>query len=542
MAIAHGETVSSSSGLKRTLLGGAAVLLVAIVAVAVAAIVWSGVTLAGDSTALAHVSVQPFGGKIEHVQAFGAGGKRLPIAIEGGRLTPLKKLTPGELISVNVEVRRPGWLGWALGSTRKEHLSLRAPVAHVTNPWMTVSSGSTVAVSFDLPVSSVAYGTGGHLTHHSLEGKQSSISLGNQPATGTTEVAAAARTWERVGTPMQVSWFPPSHAPVMVSLPAAGSRISPATHLHLTFSKPVSEVLGSKHPTLTPSTPGHWHQTNSHTIAFIPSGLGAALGSQLKVQLPRSVAVTSSSGSGLTTTNQIVWTVPPGSTLRLQQLLAQAGYLPVDWEPSGAPVARTSGAEAQAAVDPPDGNFGWRYGNTPHQLQAMWTPGQANVITKGAVMKFESTHELTADGLAGPTVWHQLLEEAIAGKRPESGYSYVYVRREVPEMLTLWHNGKTVLSSPANTGISGAETALGTFPVFEHLPETTMSGTNPDGSKYKDPGIKWVSYFNGGDALHNFDRSSFGTPQSLGCVELPLAQSAEIYPYTPIGTLVTIEA
>ena len=32
-----------------------------------------------------------------------------------------------------------------------------------------------------------------------------------------------------------------------------------------------------------------------------------------------------------------------------------------------------------------------------------------------------------------------------------------------------------------------------------------------------------------------------GTPQSLGCVELPLAASAEIWPYTPIGTLVTIE-
>ena len=97
----------------------------------------------------------------------------------------------------------------------------------------------------------------------------------------------------------------------------------------------------------------------------------------------------------------------------------------------------------------------------------------------------------------------------------------MYVHREVPETMTLWHNGQTVVTSPANTGISGAETELGTFPVFEHLPETTMSGTNPDGSHYEDPGIKWVSYFNGGDALHNFNRSSFGTPQSLGCVELP---------------------
>ena len=54
-----------------------------------------------------------------------------------------------------------------------------------------------------------------------------------------------------------------------------------------------------------------------------------------------------------------------------------------------------------------------------------------------------------------------------------------------------------------------------------------MSGTNPDGSHYNDPGIKWVSYFNGGDALHAFDRASFGTPQSLGCVELPLAAAAK---------------
>jgi hypothetical protein len=213
----------------------------------------------------------------------------------------------------------------------------------------------------------------------------------------------------------------------------------------------------------------------------------------------------------------------------------------VSWQPTGAEVPRTPSAEAQAAVDPPSGSFGWRYSNTPRQLQAMWNPGEASAITRGAVMKFENTHDLTVDGLAGSSVWRALIDDAIAGKRLHEGYSYVYVHREVPETATLWSAGRTVISSPANTGISGAETELGTFPVFEHLPETTMSGTNPDGSHYEDPGIKWVSYFNGGDALHNFDRSSFGSPQSLGCVELPLAASAEIWPYTPIGTLVTIE-
>jgi hypothetical protein len=327
----------------------------------------------------------------------------------------------------------------------------------------------------------------------------------------------------------------------MVSLPAAGTRISPATPLHLTFSRPVSEVLGSGHPTLSPGTPGRWREIDSHTLVFTPTGLGVALGSQLRVRLPRAVAVTASGGGGLRSTEEIEWTVPPGSTLRLQQLLAQAGYLPVDWQPSAAEVSRTPGAEAQAAVDPPSGSFAWRYPNTPHQLQAMWSPGQWSEIVKGAVMKFENENDITVDGLAGPSVWRALLGDALAGKRLSSGYSYVYVHREVPETMTLWHDGQTVIASPANTGISGAETELGTFAVFEHLPETTMSGTNPDGSHYEDPGIKWVSYFNGGDALHNFDRSSFGTPQSLGCVELPLAASAEIWPYTPIGTLVTIE-
>jgi hypothetical protein len=515
--------------------------LLALVLLAVAAVAWSGVKLASDPTALARVSVQPLGGTIEHVQAFGPHGRRVPLAVHDGRLTPLRRLTPGEQVSVDVKVRRPGWLGWALGNERNEELTLRAPVARVRQRWMILPSGSAVRVSFDQPVSAVAYGSAGSLTRHTLHSARNSISLGMQPETGTTEIAAAARPWETLGAPTEVSWFPRSREPVMVTSPAAGTQITPATAIHLTFSKPLSEVLGSSRPQLSPSTPGHWHELDSHTIEFIPSGFGAALGSHLQVQLPHAVAVTANTGGGLHTTSAIEWTVPPGSTLRLQQLLAQAGYLPVDWQPSGAAVARTPSAEVQAAVEPPSGSFSWRYPDTPHQLEAMWTPGQANTITRGAVMKFENANDLTVDGLAGPTVWRMLLGDAIAGKRLSSGYTYVYVHREIPETLTLWHDGQTVLTSPANTGISGAETELGTFPVFEHLPETTMSGTNPDGSHYEDPGIKWVSYFNGGDALHNFDRSSFGTPQSLGCVELPLAASAEIWPYTPIGTLVTIE-
>ncbi len=433
---------------------------------------------------------------------------------------------------------------------------------------MTVRPGADVRVAFDQPVSAIARGVSVLSRTHPLAHAQSTISLGRQPATGAVQLAVAPRPWETVGAPTQVSWFPPSHSPVMVTLPASGSSVGPATKLYLTFSKPVDRVLGHRRPRLSPATPGHWHTANSHALVFVPSGMGAAFGSHLRVQLPHPVSVTAgggpaatgasaasgsgasgatglgsgASGGGLRTTSQVEWTVPPGSMLRLQQLLAQAGYLPLKWHAAGRDVARTPSAEAQAAVDAPDGDFKWRYGNTPHQLQALWSAGHENTITRGALMKFEDENGLTADGLPGAAVWHKLIENAIAGKRLTSGYSYVYVHRAVPQTLTLWHDGRTVLNAPANTGIAGAETEAGTFPVFEHLPETTMSGTNPDGSHYEDPGIKWVSYFNGGDALHNFDRASFGTPQSLGCVELPLAASAEIYPYTPIGTLVTVES
>ena len=138
-------------------------------------------------------------------------------------------------------------------------------------------------------------------------------------------------------------------------------------------------------------------------------------------------------------------------------------------------------------------------------------------------------------------MWRALLADTIAGKRRDDGYSYVYVHRDVPQSLTLWHDGQTSSTSPGNTGVPAAPTELGTFPVFEHIPVRTMSGTNPDGSHYNDPGVRWISYFNRGDALHAFNRASFGTPQSLGCVELPLAAATKVWPYTPIGTLVTVE-
>jgi lipoprotein-anchoring transpeptidase ErfK/SrfK len=101
-------------------------------------------------------------------------------------------------------------------------------------------------------------------------------------------------------------------------------------------------------------------------------------------------------------------------------------------------------------------------------------------------------------------------------------------------------DGQAAFSSPANTGIPQAPTALGTYPVYLRYASTTMQGTNPDGTHYNDPGVPWVSCFNGGDAVHGFLRGSYGSPQSRGCVELPYAAAEVAFGLMNYGTLVTV--
>jgi peptidoglycan hydrolase-like protein with peptidoglycan-binding domain len=270
---------------------------------------------------------------------------------------------------------------------------------------------------------------------------------------------------------------------------------------------------------MSPAVPGRWSSPDSHSLVFTPSGLGFPLGSTVRVTLPPKVDVAASAS------HVVAVRVPGGSETRLQQLLAQLGYLPLRFRPA-------------AAMSAPDGRFTWRW-NAPAGLRALWTPGRDGVMTRGALMAFQRDHDLTTDGLAGGSTWHALLAAAVGGHRITPDYSYVMVSRD-GQTMSLWHDGRVILRTPVNTGIPEAPTAPGTYAVFEHLRSTTMSGTNPDGSHYNDPGVPWVSYFNGGDALHGFPRGTYGVAQSLGCVELPIGTAAKVWPYTPVGTLVTV--
>ena len=99
-------------------------------------------------------------------------------------------------------------------------------------------------------------------------------------------------------------------------------------------------------------------------------------------------------------------------------------------------------------------------------------------------MNFESQNGLKTDGLAGPQVWTDLLADVQSGQGDALPWDYVLVSQSLPETATVYKDGAAVYSTPVNTGVAGAPTENGTWPVFARYTVTTMTGTNPDGSHY----------------------------------------------------------
>ncbi|WP_156103864.1 L,D-transpeptidase [Acidithiobacillus ferrivorans] len=152
-----------------------------------------------------------------------------------------------------------------------------------------------------------------------------------------------------------------------------------------------------------------------------------------------------------------------------------------------------------------------------------------------------------------------------------------------PETVTVWgmdpvtgmgnERFHIVYRTQANTGVLHS-TPDGSWPIYQRYRVTTMQGAfpvplpavallaismsnpKPGGAEkvsfwhgawvrwkpYDDRDIKWVSYFDGGRALHFFPRARYGFPQSAGCVEMPLSAAHMVYCLTRMGTVVTVAA
>jgi hypothetical protein len=316
----------------------------------------------------------------------------------------------------------------------------------------------------------------------------------------------------------------------------AAAATDGASPIRVTLSAPLAS--DSPMPAVHPATPGTWTRAGD-ALTFTPS-TPFWPGSRVRVVIP-------AGGSGLRSAAGVVlakavterFTTHGWSTLRLKQMLAQLGYLPLKWAPQDATAMEPDNVatELAAMYSPPAGTFTWKRGY-PSILTSFWG-GRSSLIMQGAIRAFQSNHGLTMTGVMTPALWRDVVRAAAANKRNPSGYTYALASKASPETLTVWHDGRVILHTLANTGIPAAPTADGTYPVYLRYSFQIMRGTNPDGSTYADP-VSWVAYFNGGDAVHYFPRGYYGAPQSLGCVELPYAQAHHVWPYLTYGTLVTV--
>jgi peptidoglycan hydrolase-like protein with peptidoglycan-binding domain len=332
---------------------------------------------------------------------------------------------------------------------------------------------------------------------------------------------------------------------VLSVTPTAGAKgVNGAAPIRVQFSAPLA--ANTPMPTLSPHITGTW-QVAGDTAVFTPA-VGYFQDSTVKLTIPGgsngmiSVGGASAGAGGLLASNVTEsFTTGSFSTLRLQELLSQLGYLPLTWAPKAkTPVINPSNASAElsAAYQAPAGTFSWESGY-PSNLTDQWQAGSANILDVGAIRAFESVTGLTMDGVAGHAVWADLFTALAKGKDNPNGYTYALADQHSPETITIWHDGRVVLRSLVNTGIPESPTVDGTFPVYLKFYFSYMQGTNPDGSHYDDP-VYYANYFNGGDAVHQFYRGSYGWYQSLGCVELPFDAAKTAYGYLSYGSLVTV--
>jgi len=329
---------------------------------------------------------------------------------------------------------------------------------------------------------------------------------------------------------------------VVSTSPANGaSGVDAFKPLEVDFSAPVS-TLGAL-PQLEPPLAGSWRQMSADVLQFDPSSPAMPQSTEKLVIPGGSAGVMSQQGPVLPTTTTVSWQVASGSVLWAQEVLAQLGYLPLTFTPDATTQAGSAAGAGSSMADlyePPSGSFTWRYADTPATLKAAWAPGVANRMTRGAIVAFERAQKMIPYTTVRAPLWPALLTAEEDGTTNPHGYSYVMVSENSPESISIWHNGAIVYKSVANTGIASTPTPIGTFFIYLRYASQTMEGYNPNGQYYEDHGVRWINYFDGNDAIHGFVRSSYGFPQSLGCVELPVANAAVAWTWLHYGTLVTV--
>jgi lipoprotein-anchoring transpeptidase ErfK/SrfK len=344
------------------------------------------------------------------------------------------------------------------------------------------------------------------------------------PATNAPAASVPAVLSSTLAAPRHRSATVLTHLPSNVADPTRGVaiRLNGAPRLH------------TPRPKLTPATAGTWTDLGNYEF-FRPV---STLEPCTKYTMVVPAGTVAKAHRHLVASRTVSFDVACPGITAVQEALARLNYLPYTlhgFVGASSTAALTRTEAAKRAFDLPHGILKANVPDAPPL-----TMGQLDPATTGAMEVFEGDHNLPGGTTITPRLWAELMAEETLAKANPHPYTWVTVTKTLPETLEVHEGSKIALSTPANTGVPGADTSDGIFPIYVRYVATTMIGNNVDGSHYVDPGVPWVNYFNGGDAVHGYPRPGYGYPQSNGCVELPISTAETVYGMLAVGDLVIV--
>jgi hypothetical protein len=376
-------------------------------------------------------------------------------------------------------------------------------------------------------------------------------------ALGTTLLAAAAAVLIASATgslgTRNADAATPSTVAVTAAQPSAAASVPIAARRHLGRTKithlPTAVAIATRgvalklngepaaataRPKLSPATAGTWSDIGDYEF-FRPT---STLEPCAKYTMRIPAATRAKSHRALGKKRTVSFGVDCPGTMAVQEALARLNYLPYTLHGFVGASEKGPITRAQAAHDAyylPHGILRSNVADAPPL-----TMGTLDPTTVGAIEVFEGNHNLPVSTTLTRHFWTELIADETLANRDPHPYTWVTVTETLPETLEVHEGHRIALNTPANTGVPGAATQQGIFPIYVRYVSTTMIGNNVDGSHYVDPGVPWVNYFNGGDAVHGYPRPGYGYPQSNGCVELPIPTAETVYGMLQVGDLVIV--
>jgi len=502
------------------------------------ALSWPRVALAVGRDGLATVKVGGRGDRLA-VATITFGRRSVPLSDRAGRLEPTAPLPQGRVGVVTVTVRDPSWLAFLAGRERVAHLRLTTPIARPSPTTLVSAPGGTLEVDFTSGVRVVEWREAGESRRLTLRHPTRRLRLGTagaSGATGSVVVEAAPEPWEALSAPTTLRYFVGS-GPMLRATPLPGT-IEPTSRnlVTLCFSGPVGDLLGSRHPTVR-GISARWVAAGANRLVLRASSEGVWPGNHFTIQLPRQLGLVGT-GRGEQQVQTLSYSLPAGSVLRLQQMLAVLHYLPLRWMPAaGQPVATTTSSALAAAFRPPAGRFSWRFPTTPTRLERLWQPGVDSVLTDGAILDFEHVEGLAPVGVANPLLWPYLVQAYLLDESDPHGYSWLDVSTAAPREVLLWRNGRVLLTAPLDP--RAGPSPIGSWPVegrasLEAVPVTAADGTVSTGE------VHWVDLYDHGAAIYGLRAPSTTAEPDRRGVALSEENAALIWPHLHLGTIISV--